>query len=159
MIKYFDFKFVADYFYNLILNNSAEFEGLVKEKNITNKLNAAGEANISILSNWCDISKIENEGMLLEDMWEENLLGFSCLIQIESGHEANSQKAFNLTTSILQRLRRLLRKQKNKIIKNNEMEIYIADITFTSGTELENPYSDFSTSFIRIDGTWKYYDS
>ena len=57
-IKYFDFREISNYFYNLIVQNSNLFEGLVAQENILQEQNASGDANISILSNWIPITYI-----------------------------------------------------------------------------------------------------
>ena len=155
--KYYNFKEVSDFFYNILINNSKTFEGLVKQKNILQKQNASGEANISVLTNWISLDEIKDE-LMCEDYWNDNYLGFGTLIQVSAGHEATSQDAFIVSTSIIQRLKTLLEPYgQGYSIKNDNVEMTIYSIDYASVTDPDNPTSDFAISICRIIGIWKSY--
>ena len=155
--KYYNFKEVSDFFYNLLLENSSVFEGLVEPKNILQTQHGSGEANISILTNWIPLDEIKDE-LMCEDYWDDNYLGFGCLIQASGGHEATSQDAFNVSTSIIQRLKVLLDSYgQGFTIKNEKIHLTIYNIDYASVTDPDHPTSDFAISICRIIGIWKSY--
>jgi len=154
---YYNFREISDFFYNLILEKSAVFDGLVKHKNITQEQNLSGEANISVLTNWIPITELNEFSAMCEDDWHPHYLGFGCLIQASGGHEASSQEAFIVSTSIIQRLKILLENYNGFSIKNEKMDMTIYNIDFMSVTDPDNPTSDFALSICRIIGIWKYF--
>lgn len=158
-IKYYDFNEISNFFYRIILDNCDAFEGIVKQKNIVQKQDYSSEANISVLTNWIPTEELNEYISGFEDFWNKNILGFGCLIQASAGQELNSQEAFNITTSIVQRLKVLLEDYENGFSINNEkMKMTIYNIDFMSITNPDNPTSDFALSICRIVGIWKFYE-
>ena len=158
-IKYYNFREVSDFFYNLLINNSNVFDGFVKHKNITQTQNLSGDANISVLSNWVPLTELNDYVMLCEDDWDDKYLGFGCLIQASGGHDKNAQEAFIISTSIIQRLKVLLNKYGQGFsVSNEKLKMTIYNIDFASVTDPDNPSSDFALSICRIVGVWKSFE-
>ena len=157
-IKFFDFREISDYFYNLIVENSNVFEGIIAPKNILQEQNASGDANISVLSNWIPITDLNELSPMYEDAWDDRFLGFGTLIQASGGHEKSSQEAFIISTSIIQRLKILLDNYNGINIKTDKMDMTIYNIDYLSVTDTNNPTSDFALSICRIIGIWKFYE-